>query len=573
MSLFAYLRISPRSTSRALWETRFATLKARWDRSNADSYFRVEAGSFLYLRERRSHAFVSGTSLSLGNLCGFTAADFLGERPPGTAFSLHSLPDQVRLSLNIAGSYSIWYYHDEDIFLASTSQLTLVRMLGSFESNPQAVSWMLAAGNCGPGNSWDQRLHHLNSAEEIVLSDTDWVVLSRQNSYSYSNFAGDRSILEKSFSTLLNEVFDTFKIQPDSSVITLSGGFDSRMVLYLLTRRIRGMRTATWGLRSARDEINSDAYIAARLAMKCGVVNHYYETDFSEPRFRNWFDRFLEHGEGRIDHLNSFMDSFHMWEDLGIRGYDTVIRADEMFGWLPCSNTLDVRISLEFQQMEDNANMVPLREFGLQDQIYIERYSRLETESLEQYRDRLYRIFRLPMVLTGLHDLIRPYADVLNPLLDDRITKWTFQLPDSLRTGKVLAAEYAAGLFQDIPVARKPSIPEPSSILQYSRIVSFVLDELNSAEGRMLFSDDFRKWVVQSLNVNDDLINRTTTDRSLWLRSKIPWQLKKVLRRDLMKYKANFNQLAFRATIAIGMQRIMRRAAGELVSTTKEVGV
>jgi hypothetical protein len=56
-------------------------------------------------------------------------------------------------------------------------------------------------------------------------------------------------------------------------------------------------------------------------------------------------------------------------------------------------------------------------------------------------------------------------------------------------------------------------------------------------------------------------VNSTNDGFSLWLKSHIPWKLKKLLRRDLIKYQADFNQLAFRAVIISKMYTILEEDA------------
>ena len=69
--------------------------------------------------------------------------------------------------------------------------------------------------------------------------------------------------------------------------------------------------------------------------------------------------------------------------------------------------------------------------------------------------------------------------------------------------------------------------------------------------------------------MNDNLVNVTNTGYGLWLKAYIPWQLKKLLRRDLIKYKADFNQLAFRAVISTRMQRMLNEDASLFNSNTQ----
>ena len=64
-------------------------------------------------------------------------------------------------------------------------------------------------------------------------------------------------------------------------------------------------------------------------------------------------------------------------------------------------------------------------------------------ESLETWRDRLQQQFRVPFVLGALSDLKLPYVEIINPLLSDSIVDFIRQLPDALRTNKVLLRRFA----------------------------------------------------------------------------------------------------------------------------------
>jgi len=44
----------------------------------------------------------------------------------------------------------------------------------------------------------------------------------------------------------------------------------------------------------------------------------------------------------------------------------------------------------------------------------------------------------------------------------------------------------------------------------------------------------------------------------LWVKSKVPWQVKKLLRQDLVQYRSDFNQLAFRAYMVSRIKRMFQ---------------
>jgi len=477
------------------------------------------------------------------------------------SFQVFANEEGCIVSTNSTASRSIWYYFDENLFIVSTSQRAIVAWLSNFVGEPQAISWMLSCGNLGPGYSWDKRIRHVLANEKLIVSRKDWSLKIEKCQGSRHEKSLAKEDTKDFLNGLLAETFSKISIPIVSTKLTLSGGYDSRTVLYYLVKNNFRISTFTWGLADALSEASTDASIAKEVANKLNIESTYYETNFREKSFENIFNKFLLSGEGRLDHINSFMDGFAMWEELYKKGLRNVVRADEAFGWLPCQSIQDVRISIDLHLMEDNSNMNPLSEFGFETQLYPPFTWRNENESLETWRDRLYREFRIPFVLTGLHDLINPYVEVFNPLLHDKIVDFCINIPDHLRTNKKLYTEIVPELIPEVPFAKKASIPEPASILKSARIVSMMLDELSSSNSKKLFSNEFICWIQHYLNVSDKHVNSTNDGFSLWLKSHIPWKLKKFLRRDLIKYQADFNQLAFRAVIISKMYAILEEDA------------
>ncbi len=487
----------------------------------------------------------------------------LNEMPASSSLFIKTETEQCKIFANSVGGRCTWYYLDEEQFIVSTSQRAIIAWLGSYQYNPQAVSWMLATGNLGPGNSWDKRLQHVKAGTTLSLDRINWRLSTTKTPLTFVDGDLKKSTLLSTMEKTLDQVFSEMKIEIPFTALTLSGGYDSRTVLYFMVKHGMLVPTVTWGLSSALQERFTDAHAAEVLADKLGVPHRFYSTDFHID-FETVFNRFLLSGEGRLDHINTFMDGFRMWKNLSDSGIRHIIRADEVFGWLPAQTEQDVRISLDINKMEDNANMPPLRELGLEEQHFPSDYLRNENETLATWRDRLYREFRLPYVLTALHDLVHSYVEVINPFLHRDIILFCNSIPDELRTQKKLYANFASGLIPEVAIARKASIPEPGSILRSSRIVSLMLDELSSSEAKQIFGEQLLKWIPENLFVDDDLVNKTNNTMALWLRSAIPWKLKKILRKDLVKYHGDLNQLVFRAVIASRMQRILNTDAAAL---------
>lgn len=485
---------------------------------------------------------------------------------PACASFLSSVDEgRCLISSNSTASRSVWYYFDEKQFVVSTSMKAIISWIGSFESNPQAISWMLATGNLGPGNAWDSRLKHVGAGEDVLLDRSEWqlsVVVRDDNIPVLVNLSQNEYV--NNLSETLETVFRNSKFDLDKSILTLSGGYDSRAVLFYLVKYGVNINTITWGLSSAINDPFADSSVASKIADRLNVSNEYFVTDFRDRSFDPLFNRFLQYGEGRLDHINSYMDGFRMWEDLFSRGVRNVIRADEAFGWLPSKSEQDVRISLDLNLMEDNANMIPLKHFDLEPQQFPDFCSRKMNETIEAWRDRLYRQFRIPYVLSSLHDLIHPFVEVCNPLLHEYIVSYSRDLPDALRTNKKIYSKFVAGLISDIPFAKKASIPEPAAILKSAKIVSLMLDELNSQDSRNILNSNFINWVQDHLTVDDHQINSIENNWSVWFKQQIPWRVKKMLRKDFIKYSADFNQLAFRSVIIIRMHRMLADEANLL---------
>lgn len=69
------------------------------------------------------------------------------DAPDGSFAICRSTNDCLELVADDFGSRPLWCAQTADVFLASTSQRAIVRLLGDFSLNARAVSWMLSAGS------------------------------------------------------------------------------------------------------------------------------------------------------------------------------------------------------------------------------------------------------------------------------------------------------------------------------------------------------------------------------------------------------------------------------------------
>ena len=200
------------------------------------------------------------------------------------------------------GSRALWYYKDNDMFMVSTSQRAIVLFLDNFEFNEKVIPWMLSTGTLGPDFSWDKRIRKLKPGTSIILHKEKWELEEKTNEITISE--NKRSFSEHK-KVLLNAIHSTFKnVSFDLSkwILPLSGGHDSRAILYLIKNAVQNpgdIRSITWGLAESIHKEGNDAYVAKKVAETTGIQHKYYHTDISKDSTQDILKRFIENGEGR----------------------------------------------------------------------------------------------------------------------------------------------------------------------------------------------------------------------------------------------------------------------------------
>ena len=94
--------------------------------------------------------------------------------PDGTFVIFRSNANYVEAVSDIVGTRTIWYFHSDDLFIASTSHRMIIIYLGKFKPNKMTYSWMLSAGLPGPELSWDHRIKVLPGNAKILLDRDTW---------------------------------------------------------------------------------------------------------------------------------------------------------------------------------------------------------------------------------------------------------------------------------------------------------------------------------------------------------------------------------------------------------------
>jgi hypothetical protein len=444
---------------------------------------------------------VAGMSICAGHLTDDRQWNLPDQRSPEGAFVVFRADHAtVEVLTDAVGSRNAWYYFDEHILIAATTQRAVVAALGSFAFNRAVIPWMLTNGSLGPVASWDARVKRLRPDSRLRLDRTGWRLSVVASPISFLRHASGAAASDADLLQCLKSTFAPLRFDYSKWVLPLSGGYDSRGMLCLLPERA-AIRSITWGAAASQRQRDNDAVVAREVASALGVQHEFRATDRADELAQRVLDRFVVAGEGCIDHLSAYMDGFAIWRSLYNEGIEGVIRGDEGFGWTRVGSPADVLRVVGISLWSDYANLPSLESLGLQPQLLPEELQRGAGESLAQWRDRLYHQYRIPTVLAALNDLKLHYVEVANPLLARPILEFVRSLPDAQRTEKRLFRAVVDSIGPRIRIARYPANIELQAVLKSSEVVPLLRATLSSDTARGIFTESFLELVGGNLAV------------------------------------------------------------------------
>ncbi len=505
---------------------------------------------------------INGHSIALGHI------DDSGDRwsvagtevPDGNFAMFRADEDWVELISDIVGSRTIWYYKDEKIFLASTSQRAIVSILGSYEFDDRVVSWMLSTGMLGPSLSWDRRVRCVPVDSLVRLSRSNWTLSIHSKPIHFSCLDLPDSHHEELLANAFEETFGALNIDFSTWVLPLSGGYDSRAILCYLPKHRASepkVRCVTWGLASSLEEQGTDAYVAKTLGSRLNVSHSFYPIDMSVDSTLRILDRFILNGEGRIDHLAGYMDGFQIWKTLFEDGVQGIIRGDEGFGRAPVSSPDAVLRLAGLELCSDFSNLKHCKAFQLPDQHIPAHLDRRSGEELSNWRDRLYHEYRIPVYLAALSDLKLSYVELMNPLLSRKILTVFRCLPDHLRTDKSLFKKIVTKIGPDVEIATADATASTESILRQRGIVEILRSVIDSERARSLVPNGLIIQVIQNLQISDEPVTRHRDSFQSHFKKLLPSFAKKFLRGKGVVPSLDANVLAFRIYILSQMNTVL----------------
>lgn len=420
------------------------------------------------------------TSVCVGSIFACAAPWWkVGSGAPDGSFALvRSDEAATELVSDATATRTIWYTQTRDELVASTSQRAIVMWLKSYDCNEDVFAWQISSGTLGPGLSWDRRIRALPPASRLMLDLRAWSSKLYTAPIEYRASADPPERQRGELEDAIAETFRGLELDTDRGVLTLSGGYDSRMILLMLKDRPR-LHTVTWGRRGALMDRDSDASVAERLATRMQTYHSYYELEMPAQGVEEVLDRFVRLGEGRTDSVSGYIDGFSVWKRLLERGCDTVLRGDEAFGCRAAPTPADVYRNMKCTVLADfkGGSVERLAEL-LPEQRRPEQLERRDTESMQAWRDRLNAEFELPCVLGPLNDLKCAYVDVVHPLVSRRIVEQARRLSDDLRTDKSAFKSIVERARLDVPFAKRVAIFAPATVLAHPSVLGALRDEL-----------------------------------------------------------------------------------------------
>jgi hypothetical protein len=480
-------------------------------------------------------------------------------RPDGTYAIVRHDERALELVSDVFASRTMWYYHDDDLFLASTSQRALVMLLGGFVPRPETVTWMMAAGNLGPECGWDARLRRLPLRTRLRLDRATWELTDERDELVYEA----RELTRQEHLAALREAIFGACASLDTdgvpSALTLSGGCDSRSLLVGLANAGKKVTCVTWGLAASINDPKNDAAIARSLARRFGMEHEYLHLDPGDTPAREVLTRFLSAGEGRIEDFSGYTDAFAAWRRLFGAGVAAIIRGD-CPGWgspyPPLTDDVARAINMHITLVADYPESHVIHRLGLAPQTEPREFYRREGETLDQYRDRIYNDGELPTNMAAFSDVKCRYAEVVNPLYARAVVDVTQQMPDEVRHVRNGFEELAATFVPGVPFADNPADEQPEQYLARRDMVDELTGELTTA-GLDVFSAAAVEQIVAGLG---DPMRQTRSRVRQTVKAVVPRRLVRAVR-PAPRPSVDPGRLAFRAYIASRMAVMLREDA------------
>jgi len=491
----------------------------------------------------------------------------VGEQAPdGTYVIVRHDGESLEVLTDILATRPTWYVHTPEFLLVSTSQRALVMLLGSFELNPEAVTWMLSSGHLG-ARSWDARLRRLPGDCRLVLDRERWsLTVVERPAVRDPLPVSDAEHIVRLAEAILATCAE-LELPTEDWPLTLSGGLDSRALLFGLLQAGQRPPCISWGLRSALLDENNDAFIARELADRHSLEHMYWSIDEHPAPAEVAIERFLAASEGQVCDYDAYTDGMAMWKAFFEAGVAGVIRGDEPgMGCTESNSEPGILREHRLVLVDAYPEGHPIHRLGLIEVRPDASLRRRPDESLRSWGARLEEEWFYPAILSRLNSIKESYVEVVNPLMSRRVTEATRRLPDSLYVGRGGLAAAVASLGPEMPVATAGSLGASMPFWDDEKGIAIMRSALRDEEAERVFSRPALDVIVGGLSLPAPVAAAGRgAQRGLKgaVRAVVPRRVIDRLR-PVWPLRLSDRQLAFRAYVAVRMAAMLSDDARRL---------
>ncbi|MEX2569488.1 MAG: hypothetical protein WD431_26340, partial [Cyclobacteriaceae bacterium] len=165
-------------------------------------------------------------------------------------------------------------------------------------------------------------------------------------------------------------------------------------------------------------------------------------------------------GEGRVDHIQAYLDGFSFWKHLFDSKTEGILRGDMSFGFpfkVKLKTEKEANKFTNFFPCHHYANLAHLENSGMKRHVFPDELRPAQGESMNVFLERIYSLYRTPIVLAALSDFKLSYVEVISPLLSRKILNAVRSLPEDLRLGTPIWKAYINQLENKIPYSHQDS--------------------------------------------------------------------------------------------------------------------
>ena len=202
-------------------------------------------------------------------------------------------------------------------------------------------------------------------------------------------------------------------------------------------------------------------------------------------------ERFLQAGEGRVDHFSGYLDGLELWAKLAATGRG-VLRGYDAFGRKPpVKSDYQVRRANTLLIASDYLGSPIPPELATTEADLPEHLRQASNEPLDDWRDRLWLEHRTPNVTAALDEIKTSYVEVANPLLRQRVIDVVRMLPAKFRSDKAIFSSIVEPMFCSVPFATRYAIQDYDDLLEEPATIDFFKDVLQAILMRVYCQSHF----------------------------------------------------------------------------------